>query len=86
MQLPDGFTLKSVQEENNPEKVQRLLWRGFDHKGEPPADQAAVWETIQAAPNYRPDTILLWKPQTAITPLIAVCGTSRKTGMGTWNR
>lgn len=57
--LPDGFKLKSVQEENKPEKVQRLLWRGFDHPGEPPAEQASVWETIQAAPNYRRDTNII---------------------------
>jgi predicted N-acetyltransferase YhbS len=55
IRLPDGFKLKSVQEENKPEKVQRLLWRGFDHPGEPPVEQASVWEAIQAAPNYRRD-------------------------------
>jgi predicted N-acetyltransferase YhbS len=59
IQLPDGFKLKSVQEENNPEKVQRLLWRGFDHKGEPPTEQISVWETIQDAPNYRRDTNII---------------------------
>ena len=59
MQLPDGFKLISVQEENLPEKVQRLLWRGFEHTGEPPAEQTSVWKTIQSAPNYRPDTNLI---------------------------
>ena len=59
IQLPDGFKLKSVQEENKPEKVQRLLWRGFDHPGEPSAEQASVWETIQAAPNYRRETNII---------------------------
>ena len=56
IQLPVGFKLISVQEENLPEKVQRLLWRGFDHPGEPPADQVSVWEIIQTAPSYRQDT------------------------------
>jgi predicted N-acetyltransferase YhbS len=59
IQLPDGFKLKSVQDENLPEKVQRLLWRGFDHPGEPPAERASVWETIQEAPNYRRDTNII---------------------------
>ena len=54
--LPTGFKLKSVQGENDPYKVQRVLYRGFNHPGEPPADQLSVWKTIQAAPHYRRDT------------------------------
>jgi len=56
IKVPAGFKLKSIQEENDPGKVQRVLYRGFDHPGEPPADQVSVWETIQTAPNYRRDT------------------------------
>jgi GNAT superfamily N-acetyltransferase len=34
--LPDGFTLTSLAEECDWEKVHRVLWRGFDHEGDPP--------------------------------------------------
>jgi predicted N-acetyltransferase YhbS len=57
--VPAGFKLKSVQEENDPGNVQRVLYRGFDHPGEPPVNQLSVWETIQTAPNYRRDTNII---------------------------
>jgi predicted N-acetyltransferase YhbS len=53
IQVQEGFKLISVQEKNEPDKIQRLVWRGFAHPGEPPAEQTSVWETIQTAPNYR---------------------------------
>lgn len=33
--LPDVFHLTSLAEESNWEKVHRVLWRGFNHEGEP---------------------------------------------------
>jgi ribosomal protein S18 acetylase RimI-like enzyme len=35
--LPDGFRLISLAEECDWAKVHRVLWRGFDNEGEPPA-------------------------------------------------
>jgi GNAT superfamily N-acetyltransferase len=35
--LPDGFRLTSLAEECDWEKVKSVLWRGFNHEGEPPA-------------------------------------------------
>ena len=37
IQLPEGFQLTSLAEECDWAKVNRVLWRGFDHEGEPPA-------------------------------------------------
>jgi len=38
--LPGGFSLKSLADECDWAKVHRVLWRGFEHEGEPPADEA----------------------------------------------
>jgi GNAT superfamily N-acetyltransferase len=37
IQLPAGFRLTSLAEECDWAKVNRVLWRGFNHEGEPPA-------------------------------------------------
>ena len=34
--LPEGFRITTLAEECDWAKVQRVLWRGFDHPGEPP--------------------------------------------------
>jgi len=39
IKLPEGFQLKSLADERNWAKVHRVLWRGFNHKGEPPAGE-----------------------------------------------
>ena len=36
--LPEGFHRTSLAEECDWGKVNRVLWRGFNHKGEPPVD------------------------------------------------
>ena len=38
IELPPGFRLTSLAEECDWGKVNRVLWRGFDHEGEPPDD------------------------------------------------
>jgi GNAT superfamily N-acetyltransferase len=40
--LPEGFRLRSLAEDCNWEKVHRVLWRGFDHPGEPPSGEAEL--------------------------------------------
>jgi hypothetical protein len=37
VRLPDVFRLRSLAEDDDLAKVDRVLWRGFDHPGEPPA-------------------------------------------------
>jgi predicted N-acetyltransferase YhbS len=63
IELPEGFHLKSLAEDNDLEKVHRVLWRGFNHPGEPPADGLVERANIQLAPNYRKDlTIVVAAP------------------------
>jgi len=37
--LPEGFHLTSLAEECDWSKVHRVIWRGFNHEGEPPAGE-----------------------------------------------
>lgn len=52
--LPEGFRLTSIADERDWAKVHRVLWRGFDHDGEPPSGQEelesrrAMFETPRA--------------------------------------
>jgi predicted N-acetyltransferase YhbS len=51
--LPDGFRLKSLFDDNNLVKIDRVLWRGFNHPGEPPADSIEGRNKMQSGPNFR---------------------------------
>jgi ribosomal protein S18 acetylase RimI-like enzyme len=57
--LPEGFQLKSLAEDNNLEKLDRVLYRGFNHGDEPPsADREARCkerQKQQSVPGYRKD-------------------------------
>ncbi|MHC4930707.1 MAG: GNAT family N-acetyltransferase [Planctomycetota bacterium] len=51
--LPRGFRLKSLAEENDLHKLDRVLWRGFGHGDEPPEDGIDDRRFMQSAPNYK---------------------------------
>ncbi len=53
--LPDGYMLKSLQDDNNLRKIHRVLWRGFNHQGEPPEDGIEGRKKMQSGPNFRKD-------------------------------
>jgi predicted N-acetyltransferase YhbS len=53
--LRKGFRLTTLAEENDLRKVNRVLWRGFNHGDEPPDDGIEDREFMQSAPNYRRD-------------------------------
>ena len=53
--LPDGFELKSLAEDNNLTKLDRVLWRGFNHGDESPAIDLEKRKKQQSVPNYRKD-------------------------------
>ncbi|MFW5799256.1 MAG: GNAT family N-acetyltransferase [Spirochaetota bacterium] len=55
IRLPEGFKLKSLQEDNDLNKVNRILWRGFNHSGEPPTEDLEGRRKMQSAPNFRKD-------------------------------
>ena len=70
--LPSGFRLKSLAEENDIQKINRLYWRGFDHGDEPPEDSAEGVELMQSAPNFRKDlNIVIQAPDGS---LVSYCG------------
>jgi GNAT superfamily N-acetyltransferase len=53
--LPDGFRLKTLEEDNDLRKVHRVLWRGFDHPGEPDEEGIKDRKKMQSVPGYRTD-------------------------------
>ena len=53
--LPRGFRLQSLQDDNDLQRIQRVLWRGFGHQGTPPADDLAERRSMQATRNFRHD-------------------------------
>ena len=66
IRLPDGFRLKSLADDNDLSKVDRVLWRGFDHPGEPPDDGPTDRQKMQSGPHFRPDlTIVVEAPNGA---------------------
>ncbi|RSK27193.1 GNAT family N-acetyltransferase [Bacillus sp. HMF5848] len=52
--IPEGYKLKSLAEDNDHIKVDRVMWRGFNHKGESPQDIEGR-KKMQSGPNYRKD-------------------------------
>lgn len=70
--LPAGFSLRSLADENDLRKVNRVLWRGFNHGDEPPEDGIRDREFMQSAPNFRNDlNIVVGAPN---GNLAAYCG------------
>lgn len=51
--LPDGFQLKSLQDDNDINKIHRVLHRGFNHPGEPPEEGIEGRRKMESAPNFR---------------------------------
>jgi ribosomal protein S18 acetylase RimI-like enzyme len=53
--LPDGFLLKSLAEDNDLAKLDRVIYRGFNHGDEPTAIDYAGRKKMQSAPHFRKD-------------------------------
>lgn len=53
--VPDGFRLMSLADDNDLVKLDRVLWRGFNHPGEPPEDDLAGRKKMQSGPHFRKD-------------------------------
>lgn len=74
IRLPAGFHLKSLADECDWTKVQRVLWRGFNHAGEPPAGEGE-WERQRRmfdTPSARRDLKIVVTAPTG--DFVAVCG------------
>ena len=71
-ELPDGFRIKSLAEDNDLQKIHRVMWRGFDHPGEPP-EEGIQWRVkMQSSPNFRKDlTLVVENPQ---EDFVVFCG------------
>ena len=65
IRLPDGFRIKSLTDDNDLAKIDRVLWRGFNHPGEPPPDSLKDRKKMQSGPHFRKDlTIVVEAPNT----------------------
>lgn len=51
--LPDGFLLRSLAEDNDLAKLDRVIYRGFDHGEEPPTTDYEGRMKQQSVPSYR---------------------------------
>ncbi len=61
--LPDGYRLQSLADDLDLHKVNRVLWRGFDHPGPPPDEEIEGRRLMKRAPNFRKDlTIVVVAP------------------------
>lgn len=66
IRLPHGFQLKSLADDNDLVKVDRVLHRGFNHPGQPPADGVEGRKKMQSGPHFRKDlTIVVEAPNGA---------------------
>lgn len=57
--LPAGYRLASLADENDLGKVNRVLWRGFEHEGPPPEDEIEGRRLLQRAPHFRKDLTIV---------------------------
>ena len=57
--LPAGFRLQSLADENDHQKINRCLWRGFNHEGEIPPEELSRSAVAQNAPNFRKDLTIV---------------------------
>ena len=55
IRLPDGFRLKSLADDNDLVKIDRVLWRGFNHPGAPPDGSLEGRKKMQSGPHFRKD-------------------------------
>lgn len=58
--LPEGFTIVSLDEENDMQKINRAMWRGFNHPGEP-EDDIDGRRVMQSGPHFDPSLNLVVK-------------------------
>ena len=59
--VPEGFTLQSLADENDFDKINRVLYRGFNHPGEPREEDLPYRKRIQKAPHFRKDLTIVVK-------------------------
>jgi len=70
--LPEGFRLTDRLENNNLRKVNRVLWRGFNHEGPPPEKYVAGRADVEKAPLFRRDLAIMVEAPSG--DLVSYCG------------
>lgn len=73
METPEGFHIKSLADDNDLMKIHHVLWRGFGHAGEPPADGIEDRKKMQSTPNFRKDLTIVVEAPTG--EFASFCGT-----------
>jgi ribosomal protein S18 acetylase RimI-like enzyme len=58
--LPEGFTIISLEDENDYGKIDACLWKGFDH-GDTPSYDLDGRRLMQSGPNFRHDLTTIIK-------------------------
>jgi GNAT superfamily N-acetyltransferase len=53
--VPVGFRIQSLADDNDHQKINTCLWRGFNHEGEIPDEDLRQEAVAQSAPNFRRD-------------------------------
>jgi predicted N-acetyltransferase YhbS len=72
IRVPEGCRLQSLADEFDVDKVHRVMHRGFNHEGEPPADELDDRRRKLSAPNFRRDLTMV-----AVAPdgnYVSFCG------------
>lgn len=70
--LPEGFCIKSLADDNNLQKIHRVLWRGFNHAGEPPEEGIEGRKKMQSGFNFRKDLTIVVEGSTG--DFVSFCG------------
>ncbi len=58
--LPEGFSVISLEDENDFKKINDVLWKGFDH-GDEPDDDLDGRRLMQSGPHFRKDLATIIK-------------------------
>lgn len=61
-ELPQGFSLISLEDENNLKEINACLWKGFDH-GPDPDDDYDCRLLMQSGPNFSPGLTTIVKDE-----------------------
>lgn len=70
--LPEGFSIVSLADENDLYKIERVLWRGFNHPGDPPSDYIPGRLKMQSGPDFRKDLTIAVKAPNG--DFVSFCG------------
>jgi GNAT superfamily N-acetyltransferase len=74
--IPSGFRLKSLADECDWRKINRVLWRGFDHEGEPDESEEELESRRKMfdTPKGRRDLKIVVEAPAPGGPFVAFCG------------